>query len=110
MSTPPKVALLTACLIFGPPVSVSNPKPANIHTVTIENMQFSPDELTVASGDRVVWVNKDLFPHTATAREKAFDSGSINSGGTWTFKTQTSGDYSYGCTFHPIMKAIIHVH
>ena len=41
--------------------------PGKDYTVTIEGMQFKPQELTVQRGDRIVWVNKDLFPHTATA-------------------------------------------
>ena len=36
------------------------------HTVVIENMQFNPATLTVRRGERIVWVNKDLFPHTVT--------------------------------------------
>jgi plastocyanin len=75
------------------------------YTVTIENMQFSPQKLTVRVGDRVVWVNKDLFPHTATADGKAFDSSSIGAGASWTLVTQRTGAYGYGCSFHPTMKA-----
>ena len=37
------------------------------HTVTIEEMRFQPERLTVARGDTIVWVNKDLVPHTATS-------------------------------------------
>ena len=29
-------------------------------------MQFAPQTLTVKAGDRVLWQNKDLVPHTAT--------------------------------------------
>jgi plastocyanin len=75
------------------------------YTVTIENMQFSPQNLTVRAGDRVVWVNKDLFPHTATADAKDFDSGSIASGASWTLVAKRAGAYGYGCSFHPTMKA-----
>lgn len=74
------------------------------HTVIIENMRFSPDELTVKRGDRVVWVNKDLFPHTVTADGKAFDSGSIAVDASWSYVTNQPGDYAYLCTFHPTMK------
>jgi plastocyanin len=72
-------------------------------------MQFSPADLTLHSGDRIVWVNKDLFPHTATANDKTFDSGSIDSGGSWRFEVNNKGDYAYSCTFHPTMKGQIHV-
>jgi len=40
------------------------PRPVT-HTVTIEGMQFRPQALSVALGDTVVWVNKDLVAHTA---------------------------------------------
>ena len=40
------------------------------HVVVIEQMRFDPPALTVQPGDRVVWVNKDLFPHTASADRK----------------------------------------
>jgi plastocyanin len=78
----------------------------------VVNMQitgFEPQILTVASGDRVTWVNKDLFPHTATADDKAFDSQSIAPTGTWTFVAGKPGTYSYTCTFHPTMKGTIKV-
>jgi plastocyanin len=79
------------------------------HTITIENMQFSPAQLAVHRGDRIVWVNKDLFPHTATANNKAFDSGSIAAGSSWTYVANKPGDYAYGCTFHPTMKGALKV-
>jgi len=73
------------------------------HTVTIENMRFNPVQLIVHRGDRIVWVNKDLFPHTATASSKAFDSGSIAANASWSFVARKAGDYAYGCSFHPTM-------
>jgi plastocyanin len=74
------------------------------HTITIENMKFDPENLTVARGERVVWVNKDFFPHTATARGNAFDSKEIGAGASWEYVAETAGEYAYGCTFHPPMK------
>lgn len=72
------------------------------HTVTIENMVYTPARLSVHRGDRIVWVNKDLFPHTVTAA--AFDSGSIGVGASWSYTVQKSGEYAYACAFHPTMK------
>lgn len=74
------------------------------HTVTIDGTAFAPATLTVQRGDRVTWVNKDPFPHTATARP-GFDSGSIAAGGSWTWVADKGGAYDYVCTFHPTMKA-----
>jgi plastocyanin len=78
--------------------------PRTTHSVTIEDMRFKPPVLTVRRGDRIVWVNKDLFPHTVTAATKSFDSGSIAAGATWSYVAASSGDYAYGCSFHPTMK------
>jgi plastocyanin len=73
------------------------------HTVTIENMQFNPAALTVKRGERVVWVNKDLFPHTVTADNRSFDSGSIGANASWSYVARRKGEYAYSCTFHPTM-------
>jgi plastocyanin len=82
---------------------------SHVHTVTIENLQFTPQALTVRRGDRIVWVNKDLFPHTATADGKVFDSGTIAANASWSYVASRPGEYSYGCTFHPTMKATLTV-
>ena len=83
--------------------------PAATITVTIEAMQFSPRELTVHRGDRIVWVNKDPFPHTVTADGKAFDSKDIESGASWSYIASKPGEYAYSCAFHPTMKGSITV-
>jgi plastocyanin len=81
---------------------------AQTHIVTIENMRFDPEVLRVKRGDRVIWRNQDLFPHTATARNSAggrvFDSGSVDAGKSWTYVTGQPGDYAYVCDLHPTMK------
>lgn len=73
------------------------------HFVVIEQMRFNPQALTVKKGDRVVWVNKDLFPHTASAGSKAFDSGSIAANASWSYVARQPGSYPYTCQFHPLM-------
>ena len=52
---------------------------AATQTVTIEGMKFQPASVTVKRGDTVVWQNKDVVPHTATAAGK-FDSKNIDGG------------------------------
>jgi plastocyanin len=86
-----------------------HPAQGAVHTVVIENMQFSPAELQVRRGERIVWVNKDLFPHTVTSTAHAFDSGSIAANSSWTYIESKTGEYAYGCTFHPTMKGVLKV-
>jgi plastocyanin len=102
--------LLASMIASGTSVSAAERRsPSHTRIVTIEGMQFNPQELTVHRGDRVIWMNKDLFPHTVTAATKAFDSRSIAANASWSYATSKPGEYSYGCTFHPTMKGKITV-
>jgi plastocyanin len=102
---------LAALLVSSDITAADGPHPAEgaVHTVVIENMQYNPPELRVHRGERIVWVNKDLFPHTVTAAAHAFDSGSIAPGASWTYVAGKTPEYAYGCTFHPTMKGILKV-
>lgn len=73
------------------------------YVVTIDQMRFDPPQLTVHLGDRVLWQNKDLVSHTASADAKAFDSHEIGPAGTWRFVARHRGHYAYHCTLHPVM-------
>jgi plastocyanin len=84
------------------------PKPKT-HTVTMENMRFQPQRLTVARGDTVVWVNKDLVPHTATSKAGGFDSQVIPAEKSWRFTARQKGEFAYICAFHPTMTATLQV-
>ena len=79
------------------------------HAVTIEGMRFEPQTLTVSSGDTIVWVNKDLVPHTATSKAGGFDSKTIQADESWTYTAGTKGEFAYICAFHPAMKATLRV-
>jgi plastocyanin len=78
-----------------------------VHAVIVVGMKFEPQTLSVKRGDKVVWVNKDFFPHTATALDRSFDSGDIGSNAAWTYVANKSGTFSYICTLHPTMKATL---
>jgi plastocyanin len=84
------------------------PKPKT-HTVTMENMRFQPEALTVARGDTIVWINKDLVPHTATSKTGGFDSQVVQAEKSWRFTARKKGEFAYICTFHPTMTAMLRV-
>jgi plastocyanin len=103
-------AILAGMWVIGGLVSAVSATPASkVYVVTIENMQFTPQKLTVRVGDRVEWLNKDLVPHTATADAKAFDSRSIAPNASWKFVAHHTGEYGYDCSFHPTMKGTLTV-
>ena len=73
--------------------------------VSMDGMTFLPAHLEVKVGDTVIWTNQDLVPHTVTALNHSFDSGSIAPGKKWKFKMLKPGTINYACSFHPTMKA-----
>jgi len=79
------------------------------HTVSVVATSFAPADLTVNAGDRVVWTNKDPYPHTATSKTGGFDSDDIKPGKSWTFVAKKKGDFPYICSIHPSMKGTLHV-
>jgi len=79
---------------------------AETQTVTIEGMKFQPATVTVKRGDKIVWQNKDVVPHTATAAGK-FDSKNIDARQSWTWTVGAKGNYDYVCTYHPGMKGTV---
>lgn len=102
--------LLGAALaVPGSAPGAAGARPPLEHTVMIEGMQFHPAELTVRRGERIVWVNKDFFPHTVTADNRAFDSHSIPANASWSYVATRKGAYAYSCTLHPVMKGRITV-
>lgn len=100
-------AALALGLLWGALAASAADRPAT-HTVVIEGLKFVPEALTVRSGDKVVWLNKDPYPHTATAKG-VFDSRSIAEGRSWKYTAGKPGEYPYVCTFHPNMKGVLRV-
>src|SRR5215204_5982336 len=72
-------------------------------TVSIEDFFFSPANMTVAPGTTVMWVNNGQAPHTSTADDGAWDSGTLQPGENFSFTFDQAGTYTYHCTIHPNM-------
>ena len=103
----PTAAALCALFLGGLQLGIATSAIAASHTVVMEGVAFMPNVLTVAQGDIVVWINKDAFPHTATAQDKSFDSKEIAAGKTWRFTAKKAGTFPYVCTLHPTMKGTL---
>ena len=77
-------------------------------TVNIQNFAYIPKDLTIDQGDIVNWVNKDNFPHTATADNASlWDSGNLSLNQSFKRAFKTPGTFTYHCTIHPGMVASI---
>lgn len=74
---------------------------------SIANFAFDPGTLEIAAGTTVTWTNNDSAPHTVSQVGGGFESGKIDTGGTFSFTFDTPGTYEYFCQYHPNMKATI---
>src|SRR5690606_33036629 len=64
--------------------------------VAAEIVNSTLPDLTVSVGDTVSWTNRDAIPHTATASDGSFDSGTL--GATpFTHTFTAAGTFEYVC-------------
>jgi plastocyanin len=74
------------------------------HVVEIQGMKFHPEVLEVARGDTVVWVNRDIVPHTATStRKPGWNTGPLAQGDSGQYIARHRGEDPYFCQLHPVM-------
>jgi plastocyanin len=76
--------------------------------ITMDNLVISPAEVSAHVGDTIEWINKDIFAHTATARNGDWDV-MMPPKKTVTSVLKKAGTTDYYCRFHPNMKATLTV-
>ena len=76
--------------------------------ITMENLVIAPAEVTARVGDTVEWINKDVFVHTATARNGDFDVN-LPAKKSASVALKKAGTVDYYCRFHPNMKATLKI-
>lgn len=75
-------------------------------TVTIQGFAFHPSTLTVTSGTKVTFVQKDAVPHDVSGQTGAsfLNSPALNKDQTYTVTFTKPGTYNYICSIHPRMQ------
>ena len=93
------MALAAAVLVVQPGTAVAAPR---TYTIIIDKMKFGPVPKNVRAGDVVLWVNRDIFRHTATARDRSFNIDLAPSARGKTV-VKRRGAFPFYCTYHPGM-------
>lgn len=70
---------------------------------------YDPDPVTIQVGGKVTWVDRDSAPHTATAEDGTFDTGTIEQGKIKSETFKEPGTYPYVCEIHPTMHGTVEV-
>ena len=77
--------------------------------VAIEDFTFKPGDLEIEAGTTVTFTNKDGFAHTATAKDKSFDTGNLEQDATFEHTFEEAGTFEYLCAIHNSMTGTITV-
>ena len=73
------------------------------------NACYLPQDITISTGDKVLWDNVDTAAHTVTGGSPAdgpsgvFDSSLLMAGLDYSFTFNDAGNYDYFCMVHPWM-------
>ncbi|MDP3646283.1 MAG: cupredoxin domain-containing protein [bacterium] len=68
--------------------------------IQVADSTFTPATLSVPSGTTINWINGGVVPHTVTANNNSFESGSIAPGQSYSVRFDQPGTYQYYCKFH----------
>jgi plastocyanin len=93
------------------PEGAANTGGANVRAQKVEMLdyEFSPPSITIAAGGKVTWLNQGQAPHTATADDGSFDTGTVDPGKLKAETFKQPGTYTYTCSIHPQMTGTIEV-
>lgn len=83
------------------PTPAPTAAPAGSVTVTVADNSFSPATVTVTPGTTVVWTNQGARSHTVTGVGPG--SGTLRPGGSYAYRFDAVGSFSYSCDFHSEM-------
>lgn len=89
------------------PTAAGESTAPQLTSVTISNFAFSPKQLSVKVGTKVTWTNSDSVAHTVTSNDGFFESGTLSTGGAYSYVFPVPGTYNYHCAIHPSMTATV---
>src|SRR5918997_4015824 len=93
------ILLLAAfALLFGPAVVGAQEEYQGVVPVSAYDGYFYPADITVPSGTTVVWTNEGEKPHSVTAHDGSFASGTLYPGESYQATFYEPGRYTYQCS------------
>ena len=76
--------------------------------IEIKDFAFNPQTITVKSGDKITWINRDEEPHTVVSVGKKFQrSSGLDTDQEFSIIADAPGTYEYFCSVHPKMTGTI---
>jgi plastocyanin len=102
-----RTALLRAAVLAALPLAAAPAAGApTVYTVVIDKMKFGTPPPNLRAGDVILWVNRDLFRHSVTARDGSFNLDLPPKGSGRTV-VKRKGAIPFFCRYHPGMKGVL---
>jgi plastocyanin len=77
-------------------------------TIAIAGMHFGQLSAGLRIGDTILWVNRDIVQHSATARDRSFDV-TLQPRQSVRVTLRRAGNIAFYCRFHPAMQGVLAV-
>jgi plastocyanin len=101
-------SLSLSSLTFGQAEKEASADNTKTNQIVIKDFHFNPETLTVKSGQKVTWINRDEEPHTVVSVEKQFKkSSALDTDQEFSITAGVPGTYTYYCSVHPKMTGTI---
>ena len=97
------VAVVATLALAGSDRASAEPR---AHVVVMQNMRFGPIPAGIKAGDTILWVNRDVVPHTVTARDRSFDL-ILAAGRSGRTVVRAPGTIAFYCRYHPAMRSVL---
>lgn len=78
------------------------------YTVVIDKLKFGPLPAGLHKGDTIIWANRDILRHTATAADHSFDVD-LQPGKAGKTVIAKTGSIPFSCRLHPGMRGVLQV-
>ena len=103
------LVVLNFCLAgFGNEMTNSAGAGDTKNKIEIKDFMFNPPTITVKSGEKITWINRDEEPHTVVSVEKQFKkSSALDTDQEFMITAGAPGTYTYYCSVHPKMTGTI---
>lgn len=98
------IASTAASLLLSTPAAAA----PQTHVIVMDKMKFGSVPANIRKGDTILWVNRDLFRHTATAANKSFDVD-LPPKTQKRMTVRASGAIPFTCKYHPGMRGVLRV-
>jgi plastocyanin len=102
------LSALAALALAGNVPASAAPPASHEHVIAIAGMHFGAVPAGLRVGDTVLWVNRDIVVHSATARDRSFDV-TLQPRQSVRVTLRRAGNVAFFCRFHPAMQGTLPV-